>query len=131
MRERDIIIPEGLHFKSSRIMPNGGVIYEMNSAESARWLRRITTAEMFAATMGGENVTVRERSYPVFVEFVPIHCDLTDPYALIEYANASNIESGALTSAKWIKPEARRTERQTVAHAIFKFNCPRAANHAI
>lgn len=51
--------PENAEFMSVRRLSNGGVLYEMASAEAAKWLQRPDNMRAFVARYGGESTTIQ------------------------------------------------------------------------
>ncbi|KAJ7309365.1 hypothetical protein DFH08DRAFT_627880, partial [Mycena albidolilacea] len=64
----------------------------------------------------------------VLVRFVPVSFDPAARGALDVVSDNSGFPRGALTKARWIKPPERRRAGQRVAHAVFGFSDPHAAN---
>ncbi|KAG1794808.1 uncharacterized protein HD556DRAFT_1236238, partial [Suillus plorans] len=70
--EKDgVPIPQGLTFQSARRLPHGGILYELDSAESAQWLNTPTHRGKFAVNFG-PNATIKDRSFNILVENVPL-----------------------------------------------------------
>jgi len=107
---------------------NGGVVYELDKPETARWVRR----EKAIFTAGfGRTAVVKERAISVIVKFVPI---AHSPDALAEnrrIEHDSGVGEGALLSTRWIKPPQRCVEGQKVAHLIVRFRNNEDTNLAI
>jgi hypothetical protein len=73
----------------------------------------------------------KERLCNVVLQYVPVTFDPTAKGALEVVGNDNSLPRGVLTKVRWIKPLERHREGQRVAHAIFGFSDPRAANAAI
>ncbi|KAJ7346401.1 hypothetical protein DFH08DRAFT_701205, partial [Mycena albidolilacea] len=84
----------------------------------------------FLEAMGGTS-SYKERLYNVVVQYVPVTFDPAGRGTLDVVATDNGLPKGALAKARWIKPIERRKHGQRVAHAIFGFSNPRAANGAI
>ncbi|KAJ7368979.1 hypothetical protein DFH08DRAFT_628552, partial [Mycena albidolilacea] len=79
---------------------------------------------------GGTSV-YKERLCNVLVRFVPVTFDPAARGALEAVSNNSGFPRGALAKARWIKLPERRRAGQRVAHAVFGFSNPSAANSAM
>ncbi|KAG2127208.1 hypothetical protein DEU56DRAFT_742502, partial [Suillus clintonianus] len=64
-------IPKDLVFLSARRLPHGGVLYELNSAVSAKWFDDPAHRSKFLEHFGIE-VVIKDRSFHVIVENAPI-----------------------------------------------------------
>ncbi|KAH9950180.1 hypothetical protein B0H21DRAFT_656965, partial [Amylocystis lapponica] len=114
-----------------RCLRNGGVLYELNTAQAASWLRRPEKTASFVQHFGGERTLVKERTFPTVVEYVPISFDPSSDLALRVAEGRSGLDPDSIVRANWIKPVNRRSTTQSFAHAIIRFNSPKAANSAI
>ncbi|KAG1787598.1 uncharacterized protein HD556DRAFT_1213609, partial [Suillus plorans] len=72
MEKEETDIPQNIKFISARRLPHGGVLYELDSAESASWLNNPPNRSKFLEGFGIE-VVLRDRAYHVIVENVPIN----------------------------------------------------------
>jgi hypothetical protein len=122
--------PERLRgsFKTATHLRNGkGVLLEANGAEVLAWIRTEGRRDAFATYLERE-ATIRDRTYPVTINFVPItyrpHLDAD----LREIEEINGFKKGEIASAKWYKPEHRRAEGQRYAHCLFHFSTPETAN---
>jgi len=128
MKEGHELGPKGTKVVGARKLRKGGVIYELNSAEAARWLRREKAA--FTVGVGGTSV-VKERVVDVIVEYVPTSFN---PDALAEghkIETDSGLSRGSFALARWIKPLRRRAPGQRMAHLIAHFTTLADVNKVI
>lgn len=102
--------PRETQFCGVRKLRNGGIVYEMNSAASAEWLKQKGVIENFLSKYNGAAI-IKNRAYTVVIEFVPTTLNLeekaNDEFLSIETAN--NMQSLTILSAKWIKPPHQQT----------------------
>jgi hypothetical protein len=120
--------PTGSTFVGATSQRSGAWLLHMNTTTAATWLK----AEMkfFLAAMGGTS-SFKNRLFNVLVQFVPISLDPEREGNLRVVENDNSLPKGVLTKVHWVKPIHRRHEGQRVAHAIFGFNTPEAANTLI
>ena len=107
---------------------NRGVVFELNSVETAWWLKMEKTA--FKNSFGGTSV-VRECTISVIVEYIPM---AHNPDTLAENSRIewdSGIAEGVLLATRWIKPLQREAPGQHCAHLFVHFRTLEAANLAI
>ncbi|KAJ7351175.1 hypothetical protein DFH08DRAFT_694764, partial [Mycena albidolilacea] len=107
------------------MLRGGGISLHMNDDAATSWLK--ANMEEFLGRMGGTSV-YKERLCNVLVRFVPVSFDPAARGALDVVSDNSGFPRGALTKARWIKPPERRRAGQRVAHAVFGFSDPHAAN---
>jgi len=107
---------------------NGGIVYELNSDQAAKWVRHERDA--FEKNFGGSSI-IKDRISAVIIKNVPVS---HSPDALSECRKIkrdSNLKLGSLISTRWIKPIQCHSSNQQTAHLIAKFNSPKAANISI
>lgn len=127
------MLPKTLEISTARTigakkLKNGGVIYEMDSKETASWIRE--EKEAFMANFSG-NAIVKERVVSMIAEYVPTSHTTDSPTELRKIEMESNIDTGSLVSSRWIKPIHKRKKGQLTAHTILRFTSPELANKAI
>lgn len=110
---------------------NGGLVYELDSAEVAGMLRedaqvRDTFMENFSS-----HAMVKPQLYPIIVEWVPISFSPESEKELWEVEDVNTIEEHGIEKARWIKPTACREPNQRAAHLILFLTNPRTANHIL
>jgi hypothetical protein len=122
--------PTTLRIVAARRLANKGVVYELESEQAAKWLGRPATRAAFLHAYG-EGVVLRMKAYQLIGFFVPVAFQPHEPTALDRVTVDNRIPAGALTHARWIKRPDRRHSGQRVAHVIFTFESPEAANAII
>jgi hypothetical protein len=102
----------------------------LNSKEAADWLREIDVERKFLDKFAS-GASFRDRSYIVFLRWVPIIFDPNSRTHLREIEEANSLPDHSIHKARWIKPVNRRRSGQAKAHATLTFNSVDAANRAI
>ncbi|KAH7917854.1 hypothetical protein BV22DRAFT_1025631, partial [Leucogyrophana mollusca] len=109
------LVPEGSAFLSARKLRSGGILYEMNSETSAKWLNNKEARSRFLEHFGPDAI-VREHLLQVVVEYVPTTLDVNSPTSLTETVRKSGLQEGDIAKARWIKPLHHRSPNQRTAH---------------
>ncbi|KAF5383104.1 hypothetical protein D9615_004832 [Tricholomella constricta] len=123
--------PRGIDFVAVRKLRNGGALYEMNSTEAAAWLREENVKKLFVEKFGAD-VEMKDRSYPLLVEFVPTSLGDNAMEATREIERANGLGEGEITQAKWVRaPHTRTNPNQKSAHLIVSCRTKETANRAI
>ncbi|KAF5374638.1 hypothetical protein D9615_008935 [Tricholomella constricta] len=123
--------PRGIAFVAVRKLRNGGALYEMNSTEAAAWLRGEDVKKLFVEKFGAE-VELKDRAYPLLVEFVPTSLGDNAAEAVREIERANGLGEGEVTQAKWVRaPHTRTNPNQKSAHLIVSCRTKETANRAI
>ncbi|KAF5371838.1 hypothetical protein D9615_009532 [Tricholomella constricta] len=123
--------PRGIAFVAVRKLRNGGALYEMNSTEAATWLRGEDVKKLFVEKFGAE-VELKDRSYPLLVEFVPTSLGDNAAEAVREIERVNGLGEGEVTQAKWVRaPHTRTNPNQKSAHLIVSCRTKETANKAI
>jgi hypothetical protein len=130
MTKEDTDIPQNIKFLSARCLPQGGVLYELDSTESAAWFRTPSNHSKFLDGFGIE-VAIRDRAFHVIVENVPISFIPENQAALSNIEQKAGMRPQAIMKARYIKPVNRRNPGQCTAHIILTFNTKESANQAI
>ncbi|KAF8076828.1 hypothetical protein FPV67DRAFT_1392108, partial [Lyophyllum atratum] len=116
---------------SVRKLRNGGALYEMNSSEAAEWLKKEDVKKAFLEKFGADAM-VKDRTYPVFVEFVPTSLGDDASREIREIERSNGWAEGDIANAKWVRaPHARANPHQRTAHLILACGTKDAANRAI
>ncbi|EPQ55664.1 hypothetical protein GLOTRDRAFT_41112, partial [Gloeophyllum trabeum ATCC 11539] len=115
-------------FESARILPNGGVVFEVTTRAGADLIRKNKGA--FAARFHPSS-QVKDRLYAILAKFVPITFDPDAPRDLREIEETNRLDVGTIAKARWVKPIDRRHPHQLVAHALIHLTTPENANKAI
>ncbi|GBE78935.1 hypothetical protein SCP_0201320 [Sparassis crispa] len=123
--------PPSFAFCSCKKLRNGGVVYNMNSPTSAKWLRSTDIMKTFLDHFSGGNCQLKTHTYAIIAEFVPIACRPDEPHYPRIIESRNNYDPGDIESAQWIKPPERQSEGQCKAHLIIRFTNPKSANSAL
>jgi len=119
-----------LEIKTVTQYRNGGVMIEFASAEAANAIKKGDTKEKFLAALD-PLASIRERAYPVIIQFVPINFNPNNTSDIKELEDENGWKPGTVLTARWIKPPAKRANHQQFAHIIATLNDPMAANEGI
>ena len=106
--------PASISLKSSTLLRNGGLLLEMDTAEAAMWLKNEDTSGRFLEGIGS-GANIKNRSYQVIVQFVPVNFDPTDDAQIRTYEELNDIPMNSILKAEWIKPVEERKPNQKVA----------------
>lgn len=106
--------PTEVKLKSRTLLRNGGLLLELNSDEAANWLKSDAVINSFLENVGS-GASVKNRTYQVIVQFVPVGFDPTDDEHIRAYEEHNNIANGSVAKAEWIKPIKDRKKDQKVA----------------
>ncbi|KAL6302089.1 hypothetical protein BKA93DRAFT_737571 [Sparassis latifolia] len=118
-------------FKSVSRMHNGGIVYNLDSMESAKWLRSPDVMKSFLEHFGDQASCMKVHTYSTLAEFIPVACKPDNSSYLRITEGTNNLDPNVIEEAHWIKPPECRVKGQKVAHLILRFNDPWAANRAI
>ena len=130
IRNLDTTLPEDAEFISARKTSQGHILYEVDSVETAEWLRSPEGSKVFISKFGSD-VSLAAKPFPVLVEFVPINFNTDEPSALREVERKNSLPIGSTKSARWIKPIERRNPKQRRAHMSMDLFRPCDANRII
>ena len=106
--------PTSVNLKSSTLLRNGGLLLEMGSAEAAEWVRSGDANSRFLEGVGS-GASIKNRSYQVIVQFVPISFNPMDDTQIRTYEELNDIPLNSILKAEWIKPVEERKPNQKVA----------------
>ena len=106
--------PVEVKLKSGTLLRNGGLLLELNSDEAANWLKSDEVLTSFLENVGS-GASVKNRTYQVIVQFVPVSFDPEDDEHIRAYEEHNNIANGSIAKAEWIKPVKDRKTGQKVA----------------
>ena len=126
----DETTPAG-QFTGARILRNGGVLIEANEEALIAWVQDDARREEFQNAFDGGQARIKDKTYSVIIEFVPIAHKTGNQTEYRHIEGVSHIDPGHLVNTKWMKPIERRTEGQRTAHLLAKFKSASAANIAI
>jgi hypothetical protein len=108
----------------------GGVLYTMASDEAVNWIKMNDVKKAFEEQYGGM-FAIKERGYPVIVEFVPVTFNPSSPQTLRNLEIDNGLHTGTITEAKYLKQVERRHQGQTTAFAMLTLSNPQTANSII
>jgi hypothetical protein len=100
--------------KSTILLRKGGLLLELDTSESAVWLKEASPRTSFLTNVGS-GANINDRSYQVIAQFVPVQFDPTDPGQIQQFEAFNNLESQSILKAEWIKPIKDRKPLQRVA----------------
>ncbi|KAF8545756.1 hypothetical protein OG21DRAFT_1428696, partial [Imleria badia] len=106
---------------------NGGIILELDSVSSTRWLRQDANKANFLEKLEIP-ADFKDHRYAILIPFLPISFPIEEPDWLRAVEAENDLPEGSITTARWIKVKTRCTPDQRVAHAIFTLAEPKAAN---
>ncbi|KAG1864108.1 hypothetical protein C8R48DRAFT_579202, partial [Suillus tomentosus] len=113
--------------KATTHLRNGGLIVELTTAEAANWL--CTPENRLKVTGALESpVYIKERRFTIIVPFLPVTFGIEDAEWCRAAEEENSLPIGSIEAAGWIKPRIRRSLGQKVAHTLFHFADPKAAN---
>ncbi|EJD33433.1 hypothetical protein AURDEDRAFT_177485 [Auricularia subglabra TFB-10046 SS5] len=109
---------------------NGGIIYELDSAASASWVRKPGIRALFLKHFDPSAV-LRDRMHPVLLKNVSVEVDVADTDLLRRIETANNLPAHSLLRAQWMKPVQRRRAGQQTAHLRVMVATAEVANSMI
>ena len=113
--------------RDATLMRNGGLLLEFDSEASANWLREEANSNCFASNIGS-GACIKNRSYQVIVQFVPIQFNPTDNTHLRDLEENNSLSPNSVLRAEWIKNPRDRKPHQKVATLRIYFNDAKTAN---
>lgn len=122
--------PEEVKFVCAQILRGGAVLYQLSSPAAAEWLRKEDVMKAFLVKLGGTSI-YKNRLMNTVVEYIPTSFDPTSLGALEALEESNGLLSGAIASARFIKPPHLRSAGQRTAHLIMGFQSRESANEAI
>jgi hypothetical protein len=109
-------------------LKNGGIILELDSAESASEVREKRNPFVQHLGIGWQ---LKDKLYSAMGKFIPINYDWERPGALDRICEDLGLLPGDIVSARWMVDPAKWRLGQTVANEILKFKEPETTNRAI
>ena len=100
--------------RAATLLRNGGLLLELDSSEAAEWLKGDDIREDFLTNVGS-GANIKNRTYQVIVQFVPIQFEPEDDRQLRDYENFNGLAPNSVLKAEWIKPVKDRKRNQRVA----------------
>ena len=113
--------------KAATLMRNGGLLLELDKAEAAEWLCKDDNRTNFLNNVGS-GASIKDRTYQVIVQFIPIIFKPEDDGALRHFESINGLQPNSILKAEWIKPIKDRREDQRVATARFYYRDAKSAN---
>jgi hypothetical protein len=98
---------------------NGGLLVELENEPLATWLRKPLNRNAMAGKLG-PTVSFRSSAFPIVIEYLPIHTQITEDKFLRKTEEENNLPENSLISAKWIKPIDRRSQTQRKAFMLLQ-----------
>ncbi|EJD36969.1 hypothetical protein AURDEDRAFT_25106, partial [Auricularia subglabra TFB-10046 SS5] len=97
------------------LLRNGGVVYELDSKESAEWVRKPMIRSLFLQRFDPSAI-LRDRAHPVLLKNVPVEFDVSSTEFLRGIETANELPEHSLLGARWMKHKDRRRAGQQNAH---------------
>ncbi|KAG2739998.1 hypothetical protein P692DRAFT_201661475, partial [Suillus brevipes Sb2] len=113
--------------RSVASLRNGGVVIELESERLALWLGS-TEGRALLEGQFDSAVSFRNRTFPLVLEYLPIHMQLEQPEFLRKIEQENHLPPDALTSIRWIKPPLRCSQAQRKAFALLQVSTASCAN---
>ncbi|KAH9840932.1 uncharacterized protein C8Q71DRAFT_688255, partial [Rhodofomes roseus] len=114
---------------SVRKQHHGGLLYEVNSVETMKWLMEQANMDAFVRSFGAE-AQIRVRPWKLTFPNVPVmFTPCEKEYRALERENGWT--DRAVMVAHWIKPLDKRKPNQRTAFLLIQFRTDEAANAAI
>jgi hypothetical protein len=122
-------IPKGIKFMSAKTLTKGDIIFNMDSPESAEWLRRGGVHTVFM--QGFRTMSeIKDREHSCVIENVPIGFHRSNKSSF-EVKTTNNIPTNSVLLAHWIKPIECHFKGQQTAFMILTFPTAKATDKAI
>jgi len=122
--------PDDTKFVAARALKNGGILFELESENSASWLKQPEITTAFEKCFPGV-VSVKGNNYQVVVQFLPVRLrnHLEELFTAIE--NENNLFKGSIANARWLRNPNNWGANQTKAHAVFSLRYGADVNNII
>jgi hypothetical protein len=122
--------PEGIDITEVTKLKKGALLLVFNSKEAAEWIQQEDVELEFTVSFI-PGAKIRPRQYALLVPRIPLTLDPENDAHIREIEENNDLESGAITKVRWIKPANRRRPDQIVAHAAFLMRTAKDANKCI
>lgn len=116
--------------KDVTLMRNGGLLLEFDSEQSANWLKREDISKRVLDNIGS-GARIKNRSYQVIVQFVPVTFDPVDDTQLRAVETANGLDPKTILKAEWIKKPEDRKLGQKVATLRLYLKDAKSANEIL
>jgi hypothetical protein len=121
---------EGRGIRTATRQRLGGVLIEMADDHAARWMKEESNARSFCEAIGPDT-TFKKRVYNLIAYNVPITMEPENDNHIKEIHETNQLEPKTIKTARWVKPIARRSLTQRMAHLILSYTDVHAANRAL
>ena len=122
-------IPDAIQFMSAKTLAKGDILFDMDSPESAEWIKKDGIRLEFMQGFGAMS-EIKDREHACVVENVPIGFH-PSAEATLEIETTNGLAPKSIMLARWIKPIEHRFEGQRTAFMILNFRSAEDANKAI
>jgi hypothetical protein len=122
--------PDRVEFVSVKKLRNRGMEFELNSKEAAEWAKGHKTRKKLADTFGN-NAEIKIQGYTVLTKNAPLYFNPHDKGNIAAVAKANGMEEHDVVRARWMKPPARRHDKQTLAYLALTLRMAKIANNVI
>lgn len=122
--------PPDLHFVNARILRSGRIMLEVNTVNSADWLKREGVMKSFTEHFCF-GARFRDTGYSILVENVPIEFEGGASASLRSIERANSLPIGEIIRIRWVKNPTKRHNDQSTAHAEADLRHPETANNHI
>ncbi|KIK34630.1 hypothetical protein CY34DRAFT_59105, partial [Suillus luteus UH-Slu-Lm8-n1] len=79
------------------------IVVELETESLASWLGSIEGRALLEGQLG-PSVSFRNRTYPIVLEYLPIHMQLEQNDFLRKIEQENHLPTDSLSSIRWIKP---------------------------
>ena len=97
--------------KAAVLLRGSRLLLELNSSGLADWLHKEANQKAFLNNVGS-GANIKDRTYQVIVQFIPIEFKPDDDASLRQYEVVNGLEKGSVLKAGWIKPAQDRKPQQ-------------------
>ena len=115
---------------SAKWLTNGGILFELNMEEAARWLNEAGNRIQFTGALAPD-MRMKTRLFLLVLQFIPLHFGPERENELHNVEEINGLPCGAIDKARWIKPKQHRAASQTCGHVIITLTTPEAANKVL
>ena len=122
--------PQEPGVRAAVLLRGGGLLLELTNSETADWLHKETNRRAFLDNLGS-GASIKDRTYQVIVQFIPIAFNPDDNASIRQYEETNGLEKGSVLKVEWIKPVEDRKQMQRVAMARFYHRDAKSANHIL
>ena len=121
-------LPNNAFVRLVNTYENFRALIEMNSAESADWMK--TYPNRILGDILGCEIKIVGRVYPVVARFMPITFEITQD-AIRQIEKDASLPPNSIQEATWIKDPTKRLNSQKYANIKFLCTTPQTANKMI